>query len=134
MWYALLTGHEALHNSWLFILFFAYVAGITCAILAYIEIVKRSFASRIYLRPVIAAAVTAIANGLIIIALQATSYLIFRAPIRIRFDIINLNVQYGTLIGIGIGIGIEIAEFLIQKLNEHEEEILAEDITPKKIG
>ena len=132
VWYALITGREAMHNSWLFILAFVYIAGITSAMFAYNYIVARPLANRLVLRPIFAAAITALVNGLIIIALALISYMVYGVHFKIRLDIVNSNVQFGAIIGIAIGIGIEIAEYLIKKLNEDEEEMIAEETTEQK--
>ncbi len=132
VWYALITGREAMHNSWLFILAFVYIAGITSAIFAYNYIVARPLANRLVLRPIFAGAITALVNGLIIIALALIQYMVYGVHFKIRLEIVNANVQLGAIIGIAIGIGIEIAEYLIKKLNEDEEEMIAEETTEQK--
>jgi hypothetical protein len=134
IWYALLTGREALHNSWLFILYFTYIVGITVAIFAYNHIVTKPAVNRVVLRPIFAAAIIAIVNGLIIILLELIQYIVYGIHFRIRLDIVNLNTQFGAIIGIAIGTGIEIAEYLIRKLSEDEEEIMIEDLTQHKVG
>ena len=134
VWYALLTGQPALHNPWLFYLTFANVAGITFAIFTYNKIVTRPFAKRLVLRLIFAAAITALVNGLIVITLNLIQFAFYHVHFAIRLAIINLNAQFGAIIGISIGIGIEIAEYLIQKLNQSEEEARAEDLTEQKIS
>ena len=134
VWYALLTGREGIHNSWLFILYFTYIAGITAAIFAYNYIVARPFANRVALRPIFAAAITAVVNGLIIIALELISYMVYGVHLKFRLDIVNSNAQFGAIIGLAIGIGIEIAEYIIRKLSESGEEDMIEDFTQHKIS
>jgi hypothetical protein len=127
VWYVVLTGLLVEFNWWLPILNLAYISGITAAIFIYNRVMNKPFANRAILRIIFGGAITATANGFIIVALGLFSSKSVVSHFTVWLDAIKFNVEIGAVIGLAIGIGIEIAEYLNGKLTEYETELESED-------
>ena len=133
VWYAIYTGQQSMYNSSVLIRSLTCIAGMTFAVLVYNRIVIRPFANRMVLRPIFAAAIVALVNGLLAIALEFIAYMVYHVPFKIQLDTVMSNAHMGAIIGFAIGIGIEIAEYLIRKMHEYKGEVVTEDSTQHKI-
>jgi hypothetical protein len=115
VWYLVLTLLVGEYNSWLPILHFVYVAGITAAVYLYHSFVRKDIVRGMVQRVAAAGVITAVVNAVIILFLGLFSWrTVFASPGYIASAVFK-NLQIGTLIGIGFGTGVETAEYLIRR-------------------
>ncbi len=102
---------------WTFILTFAYVAGIGCAMLLYDTFSRKPFAGSRIRRIALAGIFTATLNSLIVVALLLIRFIFWHhlltvTPNHSTLSDITHNFGLGAWIGTATGIGMEIAEYL----------------------
>ncbi|MDE3056740.1 MAG: hypothetical protein KGJ59_02115 [Bacteroidota bacterium] len=126
-WYIILTGLLITFNRWMLILNLVYIIGVTVAIFVYNNVAAKPFLKRAVLRVAFAGAIIATTNGLIIIVLSLVSV---RTVIVSHFTTllkwVNLNMQFGAIIGLAVGIGIELAEYLDKNVVAYENQLQEE--------
>jgi len=113
----LLIGREAL-QSWHIFLRSIYVLSMICAIYLYVHSLGKSLMRTVIKRMMAATIIIAVMNGMIVIILGIVSS---GRPAEMLHAIYH-NIAIGGQIGILTGFGIEIAEYVIGKLQERQKE------------
>ncbi len=111
-WYLILTLSPPGHNSWLFILFGAYVILIAYAVYYYLRIIKKSFASNSLVRIIIACVLIAVTNSIIVLVLVLITLPASSANLVIRLEGMFLNLKIGAGLGLLFGFGAELADYV----------------------
>ncbi|GEM_PF-1396301 len=127
IWYIILTGLIVKLTWRSVILNFAYVVVITLAVFVYNYVVTKPFSSKAILRIVFAGAIISIANGSITILSAIYLFKFILANSVVWLNALEHNAEIGAVIGLAIGAGIEIAEYLNNKLCEHEINLISKD-------
>jgi signal transduction histidine kinase len=116
VWYLVMVFLVTEYNSWLLVLWFAYVAGIAAAVSLYDYFVRKDIVRGMVQRVAAAGVIVAVANALIVLFLGFFSVRAVIASPGSFASAVFRNLQFGTLIGIGFGLGAEIAEYGIRRM------------------